>query len=118
MNKHIVIGSSIAFAVASFLLWNHTSTIKVKNELERARIDSTERLKLQELSQEKELADRKLNRELEEDCQEQIKAIRYRANNIEGGGYNVLLGYCEVSYRDTETKEIERGDIKGMVSVE
>jgi len=116
MNKthHILI--AVALIMFSALAWNHTSTIKDKNAIDREKIHSNEKMKEAELKQDEYQARAKLNRELEADCQKQITAIRARFSNIEGGEYNRDRDYCEVSYYDTKTKEIVTGNINNLVS--
>ncbi len=98
--------------------YSYIETIKEQNEIERERIESTERLRQNELEQERALEQAKLDRELEADCQQQIASLRLRYNNIESGGYNKYLEYCEVNFKDAETGMIESGNIKDMVTAE
>src|SRR5688572_8687514 len=125
--KTSVVAGVVVLGVLGLLVWNYTDAIREKNEVDRERIESTERLKQLELEQEREriesterlkqlelnqeraqteeeqrLEQAKLNRELEADCQKQIASLRLRYNNIEGGGYNTFYEFCEVTYKDSK----------------
>lgn len=106
-SRNVIIGFGIAVLIgAGTLFQSYVETIREKNASQSA--IERERLSIEQA---------KLNRGLEEDCQKQITLARIRYANVEGGGYDPDLGYCEVGFRDAETGEITRGDIRYAISV-
>jgi len=70
-------------------------------------------LKRDTLRVEQALKQAELDKGLEIDCQKRIST--FKCSNCEGGGYNKFLEYCEISYKDIETKEIVSANINDMI---
>lgn len=112
--KIAIIAGTIVLLAGGGLFWNYTETIRMKNEIERERIESSERIKNAELEQKQAIEQAKLDRELELDCQKRITVMKGRFYNVQNGYFDTDSRLCMVSYKDTTTKELEWSDIDLM----
>jgi len=124
----------VGFLILIVLVSNFTDAYRERTALERSRLEQERQLQEGKMRQDRLLQEKQL--ELEEmkarneyslkssadqradeaACQEQIEGLRKRFRNIEGGGYDPVIG-CAVTYRDKDGN-IQRGPASGMVSVQ
>jgi hypothetical protein len=125
-SKNLLIVISAVIILVSFTLaFGYVEALETKNNLTEKQIESYENIRKAEIlaqelqEREKQILEQaKFNLELEQACQIQITKMRSRYNNVENGGYNTDLGYCEIAYKDSKTGLILRADIQHMVSSE
>ena len=106
------------FAVLLLLVGGLIALLVVTNNANEAAARLTRdnielQLKRDTLRVEQALKQAELDKGLEIDCQKRIST--FKCSNCEGGGYNKFLEYCEISYKDIETKEIVSANINDMI---
>jgi len=107
----LVIGGVVALVVVAVLGWNYTEAVKVKNEIEKQKIESSERLKIEEMQQEQKEAELKHEQEKKEytasrksDCLNIYETEDEKWNNVRGWRYDENDEKCLIRYKDPKPK--------------